>query len=163
MPSNQLPLGVVNRPVPDWFASSLSGGHVVQNAVAGQNSYVGIYNNASDGSVIRVYGVAFFLNNSSFVYFEVFQGQQGSIYNADGEYGSIDPRVGSTWGQTINFSSAVCLGRHIGGISGYGSIVNQYAPGWPIGIVPAGYTWALQTRSQQVTIEAGIFWLSAYN
>lgn len=163
MPINQLPLGVVNRPVPDWFASSLSGGHVVQGNVAGQNSYVGIYNNASDGSIIRVYGVNFNISANSFVYFEVFQGQQGTIYNADGAYGSIDPRMGATWGQTINFSSAVCLGTHIGGISGFTGVSHTYAPGWPLGIISAGYTFALQVRNQNITIEAAFFWLSAYN
>lgn len=163
MAFNLSPPGVVNRPVPDWFASSLSGGHVVQGAVVGQNSYAGVYNNASDGSVIRVYGVNFSVNSNTFVYFEVFQGQQGTIYNADGAYGSIDPRIGTTWGQTINFASAVCLGTHVGGISAFNGVSHTYAPGWPLGVISPGYTFALQVRNTNITIEAAFFWLSAYN
>lgn len=163
MAFNLSPLGVVNRPVPDWFASSLSGGHIVSNAVAGQVSYAGLYNNASDGSVIRVYGVNFNLSSTSFVLFEVFQGQGGALYNLDGAYGSIDPRIGATWGQTTAFASAVCLGTHIGGISGFTGTSHTYAPGWPLAVISPGYSFALQVRNQNITIECALWWLSAYN
>jgi hypothetical protein len=163
MAANQKPRGSVIRPVPDWFASSLSGGHAIQGAVAGQNSYVGIYNNASDGSVIRIYATDFGVSANSFVYFEVFQGQQGTLYNADGAYGSINPSVGTTWGQTINFASAVCLGSHVGGRQGFAGQDTFHAPGWPLGIIPPGYTFALQVRNTNITIEGAFWWLSAYN
>lgn len=163
MAQNQRPIGVVSRPVPDWFSSYMSGGHALQAAVAGQNSYIGVYNNASDGSVMRVYAITPNCSSATFVYLETIQGQPGTLYTADNPYGAIDPRIGATWGQLFTFTSAVCIGTHLSAVVAQANTDRMFAPGWPLAIVPPGYSFALQTRNVNVQIESGFWWLSAYN
>ena len=155
----QFPIGVTSRPLPDRFGSLLSAGHVIQGSVVGQNSYVGVFNNAMDGSVLRIYWVSIGVSANTFVYFEWVSGNPGTLYTGDGTYGAIDPRIQSTPGQTINFSSAVCVGTHLGGLSAIANTVMNWAPGFPLAIIPPGYSFLLQVRNTNITIEAAIGWL----
>lgn len=154
-----LPIGVTSRPLPDKYASLLSGAHAVQGAVSAQNSYVGIYNNATDGSVLRIYAVDISVSANTFVYFEWVSGNPGTLYTADGAYGASDPRVYATPGQAIIFSSAVCVGQHLGGLSMFAGTGRTYAPGWPIAVIPPTYAFLLQNRNTNIVIEAAIWWL----
>ncbi len=154
-----LPIGVIARSLQDRFASRLSGGYAIQGNVAGQQSYTGLFNNATDGSFLRVYQVEAGVSANTFVIFEYVSGNPGTLYTGASPYGAIDPTVGKTPGQTIIFTSPVCLGTHIGGVEANAGQRTSYAPGWPIGIVPPGYSFVMQTVNQNIVLETGIVWL----
>lgn len=154
-----LPIGVTSRPLADRFGSLLSAGHAVQSGATGNNSYVGVYNNATDGTVLRIYAVSIGVAGNQFVYFEWVSGNPGTLYTGDGAYGAVDPRAYATPGQMITFNSAVCVGSHIGGLICQAGSPSTYAPGWPLAVIPPSYSFLLQGRNQNNTVEASIFWL----
>ncbi len=154
-----LPIGVTARSLPDRLASVMSGAYAKQSAVAGQASSIGIYNNATDGTVLRIYGVSLFVSGNTFIHFEWIPGNPGTLYTQRSPFGVIDPRSYTTPGQPITFTSSLCVGQHAGGIAGILNGVNRWAPGWPLAIIPPTYSFLLQTDNQQIQLEGGMFWL----
>jgi len=53
-----LPRGVFARPRRDWITARLAGGSATQGALALQYSVVGLYNNATTGQYLALYGFA---------------------------------------------------------------------------------------------------------
>lgn len=146
------------RPLPDWYASDLCAGHSVQNAVGGQVSNISLYNNAKDGSVLRVYMVDLFVNLTSTVRYETFYGVPPTTLEVEA-LGSIDPRIGSVWGLIYHGATASCFSTARGATVVLTGQTKTIAPGWPLAIVPPGYGFNLETGSINTQLEAGIFWL----
>lgn len=62
-PSGRHPIGVLTRPAPDFFDDNIgSGGYAAFNRLAGQDFYmqVSLYNNATTGASLKVYGITVF-------------------------------------------------------------------------------------------------------
>lgn len=58
-PSGRYPLGVLTRAAPDWFDERLGVGGYQLTIATGENFLlVSLYNNASDGSVLKVYAIS---------------------------------------------------------------------------------------------------------
>ena len=155
----QLPIGVINRSLQDRFSSLLSGGPFNQAGAAGNNSYGGVYNNATDGSVLRIYAVSLYTSVVSFVFLEWVSGNPGTLYTTESPYGPIDPFTHTTPGQMIAFNSAVCLGSHLGKIVVNPTTGATYAPGWPLAIIPPGYSFLCQAKNSNLGLEGAIWWL----
>ena|SRR5712692_6966903 len=155
----QLPIGVISRPLWDWFGSLFSAGPALQNPAAGQNSYIGVFNNATDGTVLRIYSVDLYVATTSFVYMEWVSGNPGTLYTTESPYGPIDPRTHTTPGQMIVFNSAVCVGAHLGKILVNGGSGRNHSPGFPLAIIPPGYSFLCQVKNQNLGLEGAIWWL----
>lgn len=154
-----LPIGVTSRPLPDRYASQLAGGEVYQSGVGGQLSYVGVYNNAVDGSVLRIYSIHLAVSASSKVTWGWKSGNPGTLFTATQPYGAIDGRAGTLPGQLITLTSAVCVSTHIGGLSALTGAASYFAPGWPLAIIPPAYSFLVEVANVNTYIECGIGWL----
>lgn len=154
-----LPLGVIARSLPDRFASKLAGGEAYQNAVVGQVSYVGIFNNASDGSVLRIYSVHLAVSASTRITWGSAQGNPGTLFTATQPYGAIDSSSPALPGQLITATSAVCISTHVGGLSALTGAASFYAPGWPLAIIRPGYSFLVETSNVNTYVECGMVWL----
>jgi hypothetical protein len=139
------------------------GGHVIQGAVAAQNSYAFVFNESSD-QMIYVDEVHVSVSANSFVFFEVGGPglPAGSTRYSEGAgvaaEGGIDPRVGQPAGQLWINTIAICVGTHIGGLNVFGGAWADWHASKHIGIVLPGNWFALQVRNQNITLEASLFW-----
>lgn len=154
-----LPIGVTSRSLVDKYASWFSGGPFNNNGLAGNNAYAGVFNNAIDGTVLRIYAVEVLTQAVDFVYLEWVAGNPGTLYTAESPYGAIDPRTYTTPGQIITFNSTLCVGSHIGKILTQTNVRTNYAPGWPLGIIPPNYSFLLQSKNTGTSLEGAIWWL----
>jgi hypothetical protein len=139
------------------------GGHVLQAAVAAQNSYAFVFNESVD-QILYIRGVHISLSLSSFCFFEV--GGPG-LPAGSTRYvepaavpaeGGIDPRVGQPAGQLFVNTLAACVGTHIGGVSVFAGAWASWQDPDAIGIVLPGNWFALQVRNVNITLEASISW-----
>lgn len=149
-------------PLSEWNASRMQSFHVVCGAIAGQFSYVGVYN-ASKDSAYYVYGIDIAVTGgTSFITLETAFGNPGAEYIEAAGLVNIpaDPRTPNLGLTPIFFNSALCVGQHAGGFSAPSN--STPAGAWhpspfPLLIAPPGYSALLQTRNMNLTIEAGIF------
>ena len=157
------PIGVVSRSAYDFFSPFLAGAECVQTNVAAQNSYCELFNNAVDGSVLRVYGVDVFVTGNTFVFYEVYFGQHSTGSGSVQPYGAIDPRSGTLPGIVGGFTSAVCLGTHLGGLNMIANVNRGDIRTSPLAVIPPGYSFALQVANQNITIQCAIYWAVIYS
>jgi hypothetical protein len=152
------PKGVLAHSLPNWLAARTQGFHVIQNAVAGQNSYVGVLN-GSASDTLYCYGCTLFVNNNTYVFIETVKGNPGTAYSDGASIVTtpVDPRTGQISATPWSYSVNQCIGNHVGGFSAYNSPPTQFFPGFPIAIAPPGWSVAFQSSSQNITFEATIF------
>ncbi len=148
-PSGRYPIGVLTRPAPDWFDDKLGcGGYTMQNSnSSGWVNYVAVslYNNANDGSMLKVYGIA--AGTSIGTTSSVF-----SIYGTLGTFvencSSIRPDVAPPFGQIYQ---ATTVELTVGdpnpyiyppllGLIGLGFGGSNLLSPFPLFIVPVGYS-----------------------
>src|SRR5260370_2216405 len=101
----------------------------------------GLFNNAKDGSILKVYSVDIFNTLQNFIHFSLIQGNPG--INVGTTYGSIDPLSSKLWGQPFTSGSAVLLGTDIGGITVQASVSRNYTPGWPAAKLQPGWSFMI--------------------
>jgi hypothetical protein len=147
-PSGRYPIGVLARPAPDWFDDKLGcGGYTMQNGNTGFVNYVAVslFNNSSDGSIFKVYGIAAgtSIGTSSSVF---------SIYGTLGTFvencSSIRPDVAPPYGQiyqaTTTESTTIVVNPYIYppllGLIGLGFGGTTVLSPYPLFIVPVGYS-----------------------
>ncbi len=146
------------RSLPDWYIADLVGCHAEQVATAAVLSLAGIYNNATDGTCLRVYSVDLWSNIQTEVAFETVKGQALAAWLGD-TFGPIDVTSGSVWGFPIAGTSAVCLGRHQSGMTLSANAGRALAPGFPIGFIRPGYSWLCETQTVNGSLIVDIFYL----
>src|SRR5258708_2720867 len=93
MASHLKPRGSVVRNPPDWFARYLMGAFFSNGPCVGNRTINILYNNASDGSVLRVYGLNLQVGSNTGVLFKSIQGVAGALQTGEGKPGPIDPRA----------------------------------------------------------------------
>src|SRR5229473_4204785 len=106
-PSGRHPLGVLSRIAPDWFDDQLGiGAFATNNPVATPPTYVAIalFNNATDGSSFKVYGLSVFSNGGGGT---SFFSPPTTIGALAGPCVSLRPDVGNPFGQIFTVSTAV--------------------------------------------------------
>lgn len=163
MAGNLKPRGSVVRPAPDWFARFLMGAWATNGPCVGNLTSIFLYNNASDGSVLRVYGLNIAVGSSCQVFLKKFQGNTGNIVTGIGAPAPIDPRAPMQWGQLYTQAQATPLGIGFGAITAFGNTTYDLAPGHPLGIIPPGWSMGLETNITNVILDGGFRWLPVYD
>lgn len=163
MARNLRPRGSVVRTPQDFFARNLVGAQATNGPCVGNHTGIGIYNNASDGSVIRVYFIQYEVSPATLIYFKLIQGAVGGLQGGIGTPGAIDPRTPAQAGQIYAWATAAGQGVAAGGVSAEANIVYTKATGWPLGVIPPGYTWGLETNTTNVTLIAWFEFLTLYD
>jgi hypothetical protein len=150
--------GVIVRKLPDWFSADMAGLHAGQGGVGGQLSEIGVYNNANDGTVLRVYALSILTGANTHVNFEYVLGKAGATWNET--FVSLGyPTTPTAWGIPMAFTSAVCLGSHFGGIEMAANNPRDFAPGWPIAVVQPNWSWIMETNNAGITLECSWWYL----
>lgn len=152
------PKGILVHTLPIWVASKSQGFHIIQNAVAAQNSYAGVLN-GSGNDTLYCFGVTLYVSVNTYVFVELIKGNPGSVYSDGAAIVTtpIDPRIGQISATPWNYSVGQCIGNHVGGFTAYTSVPNSFFPGFPIAIAPPGWSVALQLAGQNVTMETTIY------
>lgn len=148
------------RSLPDWYTQDLMGADQTVTACPGHYQVFGLYNNANDGSVLKVYAVEVFNTATAHIHFSLIPGKAGpSVVTT---YGPIDSLPSPGWGIPITVGSAVQIGTNIGGLVVVASVPRNYAPGWPIAIVRPNFSFLLQPDSAGTELDASLWWLSCF-
>ncbi len=163
MAANRTPIGSVVRPPPDWFGRHLMGAWATQGPCVGAISIIGLYNNASDGSVIRVYGLNYAAGAATQIYFTKYQGTLGTLATGLATPGMMYPGAPLEWGQVWTLPSAASQGTVFGAVTAFGNVAYDLAPGYPLGIITPGWTFALQTNVTNIILNVGFRFLSVYD
>src|SRR6266852_3425650 len=138
--------GVRTRPLPDWYSSDLSAAYQVLAACPGHFQVFGLYNNATDGSVLKVYAVEIYSDTTIGINFSSVDGKAGGTVTTT--WGPIDPTLGKPPGLPITVGSTVQLGTNFGGIEAQQNTPRFFAPGWPFAIVRPNKSFLLQPAQQ---------------
>jgi hypothetical protein len=138
------PKGIYHRGSADWFVDLRMAGGASVNGVAAQNSIVGLYNDATDGSILHVLAAQGFCpTGSDEVDFLIAKGMFGTVQASNAT--RIFPWLGALAGKITAETTAVYpTGTQIwnsGTINGELSWPYDYpmcylAPGWSLLAIP---------------------------
>lgn len=157
MANYRKPKGTYNRPTADYFISQSAAAGVTIGGNFADTFYAGLYNNATDGSYLYVYGVCGLSQNANST-FAIYQ-QQGVgatlaqaglpvLVNGKMIPGAIYTGVQNNW---ATMAQGFTWGRSFGGDS-------VFFPGFPLAIIPP--TWMALILEQAATngMIAGFYW-----
>jgi hypothetical protein len=149
--------GVRSRPLPDYYPDDLVAFRANSPLVAGQVPVAGVYNNATDGTIFKIYSLQLFSTSLMDLNFQWAIGKPLPTYTV-AEIGSINPLIGTTWGISIAGTVAVCLGNHRSGVTlQQNGVMNLYT-GFPLAIVPPHYSFLVEGATAGTAINvAGYF------
>lgn len=156
------PRGTVVRHPADWFSTLLAGGWANNGPCVGNRTGIGLYNDATDGSVIRVYGISVNVGTNGDLGLKSFQGTNGVRFTGEGAPAYIDPRQGTPWGQIWTQATASGVGKQVGGRVALMGFVYDWDEPYPLAIIPPGYTWSVETVSTNIQMYCAFRWLSIY-
>lgn len=163
MALNRKPRGSVVRTPPDWFARYLMGGGAHNGPCVGNLTGVGVYNNATDGSVIRVYGINYGLGASTQLVFKLVSGNGGgTLYSGATKGAPIDPRTPQQPGQIYTWATAAGVGVPFWQVTAYTSAQYTLFPGHPIAIVPGNCAFNAECAQANVGMDISLVWLTVY-
>jgi len=150
------PKGVVIRPVADWLAPFMMGGRSFTAALAANVSYGELFNNATDGSYLWVYGATGNTISLNAIVLESYKGQKGTPNGLIGMLQSDQPLGPGVIG---TFTTPICVGTEIGAIDSNSS--QGFFPwAFPAAIIPPGYSFSMHPANQNVALEAAYWWTS---
>lgn len=162
MALNQKPRGSVVRTPPDWFARYLFGAGAVNGPCVGNVVGVALYNNATDGTVLRVYGLNLFCNATNRLFFKTFAGSSGTPFTGKGAPGPIDPRTPVQPGLLYTQATAAGVGIPVGFYTVAANTIYDLAPGYPLAVVPSNYSFSVETENTNVQIIVAFRYLALY-
>ena len=152
----KFPKGVFTRSRGDWAVANIMGGSAFQAGAGALLSYVELYNNANDGSSLIVLGLQGWAQSASSTFFiETYKGQNGTP--ATSPPAPIDPSRPYGPGQIGTFTRATCIGNHIFEMGG-ANLPYFWPYQFPVAVVPAGYSLALQAALAAVAQQAAFYW-----
>lgn len=163
MAGNQKPRGSVVRTPPDWFARYLMGGWGTTGPCAGNLTSIILFNNATDGSVLRVYGLNLAVGAATQLFFKSFPGSTGNLVTGVGAAAPIDPRTPAQPGQIYTLAQATPKGVGSGGVTIFPNTTLDLAPGYPLAIVPPQFSFSVESNVANIIVDAGFRWLSVYD
>jgi hypothetical protein len=148
------PLGIHSRQTADWFIDNAYGAFFNSAAVAGQLSYVGLFNNSRAGDLLYVYGVYVRSGTAVDVLAESFKGNPG------GTVVSVVPLrfdQSAAFGVVTTFSNAVCIGTAYSDL-GF-SVQGQSWPNYfPIAKVPPGFAFLVHGSAVNDGVLGSLVW-----
>jgi hypothetical protein len=165
-PAGRKPLGVLSRLAPDWFDDHLGQGYDLVGSLAVNVFHFTVFelfNNASDGSALKVYGVTAGADNSN--------GMQ--CFSAKGPFGTLIGActavrfdLPAPWGQIFRNDTIVAsgssadpysLGRPIAGLGTGGFNVATEFADFPLFIIPPGFSLLVKNFQAGTALSCG-FW-----
>jgi len=170
-PTGTHPIGVLARPAPDFFDDNMglvAFNYIEFNPPAGLHyQTIALYNNAKSGVLFKVYAIVAECNGGGGLSAWFAPGTVGTLQNGAG---SLRPDVGVPYGQLYFQQTDVAAGvpnpfipAGINGIVPTGGFdSNIAAPGFPLFIVPVGYSLVLSNISSSVNTGAS-FWYQLAN
>ena len=143
------PLGVFTRPRRDWIVTRCAGGYGSIGAIALKYAYVGLYNNATDGSYVGVYGVT---TDPSLL-----QWGAGNPIACTTPGNALKFDAALPWGLTGTLNSASSFGNGIM-LFGLGNASASYLEDTPITILPPGYSFWARSINVAEEMTAAFIW-----
>lgn len=138
------------------------GGQGSNGPCVGNHDSVSLYNNATDGAVLRVYGFNINVGTSCQILFKKISGTVGILVPDGVAASAIDPRTPQQPGQIWRYSTATPQGVGFGGVTCFANIDYDFNFGYPIAIVPPTYTFGLEPSTTNTAITASFRWLAVY-
>lgn len=148
----------------DWYALRLAATKIYQFQAAAQYTYVGLYNNATDGSLLYVVHAAW---NSTQTGTCFFGATMGNLFTNTSPAHTLYPPSAAPPGIVGSWTSATDL-FNVGGTStpAYCEVGSQQDRSWewqsdfPLAIVPPGWTVAFEERTIAQDLSASFWWLA---
>lgn len=152
------PVGVLTRSVGSFFVSAMMGGYDEISAASGNTGYVVLFNNSTQGQYLWVLHASIGTTNSQDALFEIIQGNPG------GTAAPLAPTPIVSNGPILpgvmaHFLSNVCVGTHIGAVSGLNLGGYNWPHDWPICVVAPGQAFGVQTVGTFSGLSVGLAWM----
>jgi hypothetical protein len=156
--------GSLARSTPDWYIFKVAATKLYQPAAGGQYSYVGLYNNATDGSLLYVVHAAMGGLTADTSFFGQFY---GNLFTTTSQTHSLYPPTATPPGIVGSWTSATDLFNVPGlGTPAYCEVGSHNDTTWewpadfPMAVIPPGYTAAFERRTIAVDLEASFWWVA---
>lgn len=150
------PKGTYSRSTPDLYIDRMMGMWLQGVTSTSALLYIGVYNDATDGSALYMYGLECNASVSTLGVIEMFQGAQGATLQPAFPLRADKP---TGPGKAITFTNAVCIGSHLGYLPAFTAQYTFWPYPWPYAVVPPGWGCAWQSGSGNLTGEVGMQWL----
>jgi len=149
--------GTVIRPLPEWYVRLCATGGYIDNLGGAVYPFIGLYNDATDGSSLWVYSISF--NAASGGGSEFWIIEKGPLGTLAGQGTPVVSDVAALPGQIW-----------FGGYASYSTVVRSYQwvnsfittqqlnLGLPLAVLRPGYQMNLTTSSVGDTVTAGFYW-----
>jgi len=153
-------LGSLNRTLPDYFNDQAAGGYLSIAATAAKWSFVAVYNNATQGEILQVWGVSIgggtaAQENGMYVVQGVPTGPSSAGIPTNGSYKGLIP--GQVYGKATN-SNPWTVALIFGAVTGPQTW--NWHGAWPICILPPTYTFLVANVNQNLNLQCGLWWIS---
>lgn len=154
--------GSYTRNRPDWYILKLAATKIYQPQAGAQYTYVGLYNNATDGSLIYIVHAAW---NSGFTGTCFFGQVMGNLFTATSPSHGLYPPTPTPPGIVGSWTSATDL-FNVGGTStpAYCEVGSQLDKSWewqgdfPLAVIAPGWTAAFEERTIAQDLSASFWW-----
>lgn len=150
------PIGVVARHPADFNIRRAIGAALLVGASVGNLGHVELFNNASDGSHLYVWGLNAAGASATQFTLEGYYGQKGTITDPL----STSPLIIGgplLFGVVAGFYSAACVGQHFGQAGA--PLGGSWAPTqYPICVVPPGWSFTQECQSANLAIVCSVIW-----
>jgi hypothetical protein len=151
------PRGTYVRNSSDWFSDLLVAGSITEFAVNGKFGFIGLYNDAIDGSILQLLSLYFWVQSATAsARFTYTSGVNGTIY--PGSWQMMNPLQAQRAGSLTHGTTNSAVASWWVGLGGN----NQpflFSPGHPIATIPPGYTFAINSDTSNTAITASFYWL----
>ncbi len=151
--------GTVTRPIPEWLVRLAATGGFIYIGATGQFPFIGLYNNAADGSSLWVYSVAY--NGVSGGGSQFWQYEQGSLGTLAGAGLSVVSDQSVLPGQIYygdypTYTTAVSSYRIVANFLGF----FQVELGIPLAVLRPNTQLNFTTSVMADTITVGFYWVA---
>ena len=152
------PRGRLIQTTPDWFIDRMMGGSYNQALNAASNSFIELYNDANDGSVLHVWSLHIWAQSATtqgncFLY----AGTQGALIANDTF--ALNPIAPNRFGKIYAGNGSIGLQNKIYTMSGNNTPTDWYQV-WPFCTLPPGWGLLVATGVVNVALSAGFMWCS---
>ncbi len=146
--------GTVVRLVPDWLISSMMGGQASEAGLAGFFPAVELFNNATDGSYLWVYGVDARADTGITVELRSYVGQLANHVGSQAPL-QFDQPIGP--GIVMSYCPVTKSGTIFYEL--YSATARTFFPySYPIAKIPPGYSMAATVDATSQTLRAAFIW-----
>jgi hypothetical protein len=155
---HRIPHGTYSRGTPDWYVDRLMAGGGGLAAAGGAYSVIGLYNNATDGSMLHVWSVwAFEEAQTTTSSVEIVNSKFGTVQ--PGQAYNLFPFSGLLAGQITSLSPASQVGGNLIGFLGGGGFPERWQEQGPIAVLSPGTTLVVQTGTILRPLTATFYWV----